>query len=367
MKLTIQTTHLKQALTVSGRAVPSRSTLPALDCVLLEAHVDGGLTVTGTDLERRASLTVPASVTEAGAILLTARRLTDFVGALDGGETTIRVGENKRTSIKSGRGEFTPAGLSAEEFPIGTDFSAPLWELTLPGAAFAELIGSVAHAVAPDDSRPVLAGVLLTLQGGVLTATAADSFQLAIQHTPGDDGDWSVIVRGKGLAEVAKALPDVGTVRLATDGRAARLLVESGAGVWHLPLIDGQFPDVNRFIPRETATTLTVDRAALLRAVRLVAPVARDNSLITRLTVAEGMLTISAKNATETAETTVDVTLTGEPLTWAVNNTYLRQALESLNGETVTVQANGPGMPSVVHTGNRQAGVRVVMAMTDAR
>ena len=129
-------------------------------------------------------------------------------------------------------------------------------------------------------------------------------------------------------------------------------------------LIDGQFPDVARIIPRNCPLAFTVSRASLLAAVKLVGPVAVENAQITRLSLADGTLTVKAVSQNEVAETSVTVDVErGGDLAWAVNNRYLRDALEALDTESVEWEINTATTPSVLHTGDRTVGVQVIMPM----
>jgi DNA polymerase-3 subunit beta len=183
-----------------------------------------------------------------------------------------------------------------------------------------------------------------------------------------DSGDLSVIVQGKPLSAMYGVLRGCTSVRLAVNERQSHLLLDTEAGCWHLRLIEGQFPDFNRIIPQETPFTCLVDRAELLAAVKLVAPVAADNSQITRLTAVDGVLTVSAAADNQTAETTVSIEpVRGGSMVWALNNKYLRDSLDAVDDVRVTVNVAGPKSPTVLHGDNRSVGVQVVMAMHDAK
>ncbi len=369
MKFTVQTTTLKAALAQVGKVIKPRTTIPAIAGVLLEAHVDGGLTLSGTDLESRAMRTVPADVSEAGSVVLPSQLLQSFVGELTGGETTVSVAENRRARITCDRTEITLPGIDPEEFPVSQDFDAPTTDLTIAADVLADALARVVHAVAPDESRPVLAGVLVQIADGTLSLVAADGFRLAMSHVHDlDASDMSVIVSGKPLAALVGALGSATSVRLAVNERGSHLLVDTEIGVWHLRLIDGQFPDFNRIIPREWKIKFTADRVALLAAIKLVAPVAAENTQITRLLASDGLLTVKAISTNESAEAVVDIDVDeGEALAWGVDNRYIRKALEALDSERVTVEVAAVDRPMAIHPGARHDGVQVVMPMHVAR
>lgn len=370
MKFTTTTTTLKAALSQISKIVKDRTTLPVLAGILLEAHVDGGLTLSGTDLETRATKTIPATIESDGAVVLPSKMLNSFVGELGGGEVTIAVAANRRATITSNRDQIVLAGLDPEEFPVAGEFDGAETTLTLSADLFAEGITAVAHAVAPDESRPVLAGVNLAVRDGVLTLAAADGNTLAIHHIRDlpDAPDLNLIVQGKPLAGLVGALASATSVRLAVNSNASRLLLDTEVGTWELRLIEGQFPDFMRIIPRDVPDVFTAHRASLLAAVKLVGPVAMANQGVTRMNLVGGALTVHAKSDNETAETSVDVDVSkGGTISWNLNNRLFRNALESFECTNVTLEVAGPASPMVVHSGDRAAGCRVVMPMHVAK
>lgn len=367
MRLTVQTTTLKAAVDQVGKLVRHNATLPALSAILLEA--DGGLTLTATNLESRAIRTIGADVQDTGVALVPAKRFQDFVGALHAGEAIISFKDNRLT-VRAGRAVLELPTLDVDEFPPATSFDQPSCSLTLPAAVFLDAVGSAIHATAPDESRPVLSGVLLRTSAGRLITAAADGFRLAVQEVDGlgDLDDVTLIVHGKALAGILSPLSASDSVTLTVDTRGSAIAVESGVGTWHLRLIDGQFPDFRRIIPRETAYVFTADRAELLAQLRLVASVAAEHDQITNLTLNGDTLTVSARNQSEAADTALEVEVErGESVTIKLNNRYTRDALDSLAGERVTVEIVGPTSPCLIHAGDRQSSLRVVMPMHERR
>ena len=292
MRLTCLPEKLNEGLATVGRVVAPRSTLPVLGNVLLET--DGGqLKLAATNLELTVICWVGAKVEEEGAITLPARLLADYVGLLSAGEPLQLELKAKKAHLSCGRFEANISGIDAEEFPAIPSVSGGI-SLKIPAPRLKEAIAQVVFAAAPDDSRPVLAGVLLTVRGGKLTLAAADGFRLAVRKVDmGDAGpDLSMIVPAKALTEVARGLPndEEVEVEVAVTADQSQVLFRHRQAEVVSRLIEGQFPDFNRIIPRESKTRVTLQTADFLRATKAAQVFARDNSMIVRLNLvpAEG-------------------------------------------------------------------------------
>lgn len=352
--------QLAEGLAVVGRAVPTRSTLPVLSNVLLEAE-GSELRLVATDLQLGISHRIPARVEEGGAVTLPARLLTDYVANLDkGGQVALTLApRSARVHLRCGRYEANISGLDAEEFPPVPRF--PGAGLSFPAALLKEAIESVVFAAAKDDTRPVLAGVLLVLRGETLTLVAADGFRLALRTLrlpEGAEGDLRIIVPAKTLAEVARVLPSGEDERaeVAPTPNRNQVMFRIGTTEVVSRLVDGQFPDYERIIPREYRTKAVVSTAEFLRATRAAGVFARDSSNGVRLNVeaasaAEGVgrVTLMATSA-ERGDNTgyLDAVVEGEPLQVAFNADYLREALDAIETAQVGLDLTGPSSPGVL-------------------
>src|SRR3954451_23545091 len=287
MKLECLQEHLAEGLTVVGRVVPSKSTLPVLSNVLLTTR-DGELQLTANNLELSVAHRVPAAVESEGDITLPARLLADYVALLDHGQK-VQLELNAKTHkvhLACGRYEANVAGIDAEDFPPvpavsgGSSFS-------VPAGLLKQAISEVVFAAAPDDTRPVLAGVLVKVGGGALTLAAADGFRLAVRTVDLPEGgpELTMIVPAKTLTEVARLLSDSEDEQVAINTTANGNQIYFAFGKTEITsrLIEGQFPDYNRIIPAESKTKIKLSTGDFLRATRAAAVFARDNSNIVRL------------------------------------------------------------------------------------
>jgi len=378
--------NLLEGLNVVGRVVPSKSTLPVLSHVLL-ATDRGQLKLAATNLDLAISYWVGAHVEAEGAITLPARLLTDFVSSLPDDRIDMTLAARGYTvHFTCGRFAANIKGIDAEEFPrIPTVADSPTY--ALPTALLRECIQSVVFAAAPDDSRPVLAGVLFTLQDGQLTLAAADGFRLAVRSvavTPeaagaataeqaGPPEALSMIVPAKTLTEVARVLSDDDSVvEIAATPAKNQVLFRVPRAEIVSRLIEGQFPDYQKILPRSYQTRAVLNTAEFLRATRAASVFARDNAMIVRLAItpgaeelAPGRVHVSA-TAAEAGDNAgeIDASVEGNEIQIAFNGRYLRDALEAIDTEQVGLELTGPTSPGVLKpVGEPHEYLHVIMPM----
>jgi DNA polymerase-3 subunit beta len=375
VKLSCLKSNLLEGLNVVGRVVPSKSTLPVLGNVLL-ATDRGQLKLAATNLELAVSYWVGAHVEDEGAVTLPARLLADFVSSLPDDRIDMALTTRGHTMhLTCGRFSANIKGIDAEDFPaIPTVSDAPIY--TLPPALLKECIQSVVFAAAPDDSRPVLAGVLVTLKDGKLTLAAADGFRLAVRSvelTEAHPEALTMIVPAKTLGELARVLgDDEEPVQIAATPNKNQVLFKVPKAEIVSRLIEGQFPDYQKIIPRQFATRAVLNTGDFLRATKAASVFARDNSMIVKLEVAPGpeelapgRINVSA-TATEVGDNAgeVDASVEGGEIEIAFNGRYLRDALEALDTSQVGLEITGPSSPGVLKpVGENNGYLYVIMPM----
>jgi DNA polymerase-3 subunit beta len=305
VKVTCNPAALQSAVQV-GRRIIGRSPLPILGCVLLTADVDGGLTVEADNLEARYRRSILAGVDEPGAIALHADALAIALGAFDG-ETIaletesaiIRVarlaGGNAQRHITRLTADGTTLIVRGEsdDFPAARTFETDGEPCSIEVHALRRLLESVATSVAPDDARPVLAGVNLEAAGGNLVAAAADGFRLARLSAPlSAPAEWEALVPGALLLKAVRSLSKAATVDIRLLGGDDAISLSDGLSSWTLRRIAGQFPDFDRIIPKSAATVATCRTRDLRRAVSVARAIGKlgGTGYVTRLVVAGGRI-----------------------------------------------------------------------------
>ncbi|MCK4315323.1 MAG: DNA polymerase III subunit beta, partial [Anaerolineae bacterium] len=281
MKVSCLQENLSKGLSIVGRAVSPRSTLPVLGNVLLSTiDTTGRLKLSATNLEIGINCWIGAKVEDEGAITVPARTLADLVGALPPGQVDMELVVSTQTlNLHAGRSVANIKGIDAQEFPI---VPVPEGEEGIPieSNILRAAIEQVALAAATDESRPILTGVLAKFEGTQLTLAAADGFRLAVRTVslPQSVSDpFNIIIPSRALVELGRISgeqkePIVITVTPTRN----QVLFQLTDIVLVSQLIDGNFPDYQQIIPRDTTTHTVVDTAAFTRACKTALIFARD-------------------------------------------------------------------------------------------
>jgi DNA polymerase III subunit beta len=338
---------LSEALQTVQRGVSSRPGIPALTGVLLEAEDGGRLTMTTTDLEVSARLTIDVQVGEPGTALIPARLLGDTVKSLSDAPVDVET-DQSQARIRCAAYEGTLRLLPAEDFP-GLQEPGGI-RVEADAGAFAEAVSQVARAASRDEARPVLTGVLVEVsrEGCVLAAT--DSYRLAVRDLVATaDGEAKAIVPERAFSEAgrAAAADEKAKVEILVDDaqvsfRAAGLTLTSR-------LIEGEFPNYRQLLPETHESRLTVSRQQLLDAVRRVGLLARDTTPVRLEFNALGVKLSSSSPDLGQAVETVEARYEGEDLTVAFNPQYLIDGLTAAVGESIRLDVRDGLKPGVVH------------------
>jgi len=333
-------TLLKPLAAVIG-IVERRSTLPILSNVLLQVEA-GELSCLATDLElevcARTSLPGPGQAT----LTTSARKLYDIVRSLpDGSNLSLDLQDGKLT-LKSGRSRFTLQTLDAATFPRMPELSEASIELRLNQGALRELLRLTQYAMAQQDIRYYLNGLLLDQTADALRLVATDGHRLAYAEGRAEGAEEgsssSTILPRKLVQELSRLLGDGDeTVMLQVGPQQVRATF--GEVRIASKVIDGKFPDYNRVIPQDQPKSIDISRSALLDALRRAEILSNDKLRSVRLLLETGRLAVSCSNSEqEEAAEELEVDYEGDALDIGFNVQYLLEALAILGGETVTLQ-----------------------------
>ncbi|MFH2103580.1 MAG: DNA polymerase III subunit beta [Chloroflexota bacterium] len=373
MKVTVLQETLAQGLSIVSRAVSPRSTLPVLANVLV-ATDEGRLRLSATNLELGITCWIGSKIEEEGATTVPARTFVDLVGTLPPEQVSLSLTANSQTlNVRSGTSNTDIKCIDAQEFP-------PLPVPDLEGAIqinvadFKEMIQQVVFAASVDEARPVLMGVLLTIDKDTVTMAAADGFRLSVRKgtlSQPAPQPISAIIPGRALSELA---------RVAIDGNEMiSMVLPKGRGqvVFRMnnvevvsSLIDGTFPDYQQIIPRSYKSRTLLPTPALLKACKQAEIFAREGSNVVRLDIKSagelepGSVEISAQSEeTGSNETMVAATIEGVGLLIAFNVKYLREVLEVIKSPNVALETVAPNAPGVIRPVGDENFLHVIMPM----
>jgi DNA polymerase-3 subunit beta len=339
--------ELVQALGVVSRAVSTRTSVQILSGILLES-AGGELRLAATDMELSLRATVPAEIEGDGAIVLPGKTLVDIARLLPADEVTI---EHRPTEsvvhIGSGSASYTLHTYNPEDFPRLPDVSA-VQTFPVERESLLETIQRVARAASRDESRPVLTGILVQFAGTTLTMAATDSYRLAVKETELSTSapELEAIVPGRALQELARVASSGDTVDV---GVVENQVVFGSDGIWLTTRrIDGQFPNYRQLLPEQFEHVLTLPRSEVLEVVRRAAVMIQRATPL-QLRFAEGELTVIARtHEVGESKESMPAAYTGDPLEIGFNADFLRDGLESVDGDDVRFKLISPLRPAVL-------------------
>jgi DNA polymerase-3 subunit beta len=364
MKSIIKRDELLNAVQNVIGAIERRQTLPILGNILFRAS-NGTLFITATDLEIQMICRVEVDDVVDFQTTIPARKLLDICKALpDASDITMTVEESK-VLIVSGRSRFTLATLPAKDFPGLDDIDAQ-HEFSLPQNALKSLIDKTAFAMAQQDVRYYLNGILVELSAGLIKLVATDGHRLALSEYKVDlelDVDKQIIIPRKGVMELARLL-DTSDSPVKLTLSQNHIKVETSKLSFTSKLIDGKFPDYNRVIPVDGNKLMTVSRESLKQTMSRISILSNEKYRGIRLTLTTGNLAIQANNPDqEEAEEELAVNYDESEIEIGFNVTYIIDVLNVLTSEEVQLKLKDSNSSCIVSDADDPSSLYVVMPM----
>lgn len=336
MKFTVsRETLLKPLQSVSG-VIERKQTLPVLANVLVVCREDT-VSLTGTDLELELIAVVPVSEGVGGELTIPARKLVDIVRALPDQATVQMRSEGDRVVLQAGRSRFTLSTLPAQDFPAIEEFEGKETFQVSQGA-FKKLLEKTTFAMAQQDVRYYLNGLMVELSGSGVKAVASDGHRLALSQMELDASfatPKEIIIPRKGVMELQRLLDDAGP-HISVSVGDNHLRVHGGDIVFTTKLIDGKFPDYRRVLPAEEGLKVVANREALRGALSRTAILSNEKYRGVTLELSGNSVRIRAQNPElEEAEEELEVTYSGNSMAIGFNVNYLIDALSAIDDEQV--------------------------------
>jgi DNA polymerase III subunit beta len=356
MKVTVLQTDLSKWLSVAGRIVPTRGQLPVLANVLLVADKNG-LTISATNLEIGLSLDCGGKMTEAGAITVPAKNLSELVSSLPVGNVELTT-DGEKLEVKEGKLGAVFTGIPAGEFPA---MQKPGEENKKSGKSFklskniiSSIATQVAFAAATDESRPVLTGVKLEIIDKELIIIATDGFRLSKKSVKLEEKieilEKTLILPARTVSEIARIINEgkKETVEMTMGGENNQVFVEYENILLASRILEGNFPDVEKIIPKSDKTKIIVDREEIVHAIKAMGIFARESSNVVKFKIEGSSLKIEASSSqTGEGSMEIDTEKKGEDNQIAFNYRYVLDFLNSADEERVTLAINESLTPGV--------------------
>jgi len=363
MKAICARKDLHEGVQTVSRAVAGRSALPILNNVLIRTE-DANLRLMSFDLEMGIECTISAKVETEGALTVPARLLGEFLSTLPESDVVISVDEQNAVNLKCEKSDYTILGLPPEEFPALPDVPDDR-SFEISQAILKDMIKQTIFAISPDESRAILTGVLLILQGDEIQLVSTDSHRLAVRKSAVAKaaGEASSIVPGRALAELGRMLEeeDTGVVVSIADSQI-KFQVDGTTVVSRL--IEGQFPNYDRVIPKECDKKLTMPAEEFLARVRRASIVARENANRLILRSEGDRLVVTAESGdVGKAYEELEVVKEGEDVEIAFNAKYLLDYLSVVDTEGIYMELSAALNPGVLKQVGKDDYLYVLMPM----
>ena len=347
MKFTVNKSDITEAVGNIQRAVSTKTSIPALEGILLGAGEEG-LELCAYDLELGITTVIPAFVTEPGKAVLSAKIFSDIVRRTPAETITVTVDEKNMASLESGYSRFSIIGIPAQEFPELPKLTDST-QFSMASSVLKSMIRQTLFAIAESDAKPIHQGSLFNLENGVLDVVSVDGYRLAKRSEPMTFADeLNFVVPGKTLSEILKLLKDTDDPVEISAGRRHILFKIDNYTVIS-SLLEGEFLNYKAAIPPDSQTEVilktreaidSVERVSLLITDRLKSPV--------RCIFSDNQVKLNCTTSMGRASDQIDVEVTGQSVEIGFNNRYLLEALRNTECDEVKIQLGGSLSPMKV-------------------
>ena len=347
MKFSCEKALLLSAVSTTSRAVAVKSSIPALEGILIEAG--NQLRLTGYNLETGIRATVPAEIKEKGSLVLSARLFGEIVRKMPD-DVVVFTAENYMVNIKCGLSEFNILGTDPEEFP-----ELPTVDqvngLTIAQSTLKAMISQTLFAVSDNESRPVHTGSLFEVDESGLTVVSVDGYRLALRHESVEDSQgvlpFSFVVPGSALGEVEKICSGEDKI-IVTQG-ARHIMFQTGDTVLVCRRLEGEFLAYKNAIPRNNTIKIEGDARTLLSSIERVSLIISDKlKSPLRCVFGDGVLSITTKTGIGDAADQCPIDGDGQGLEIGFNNKYLMDALKAAPADKLRLEFTSGVAPCVI-------------------
>ena len=349
MKFTCEKSALANAISIASRTVAMKSTIPALEGLLIEARGMETI-ISGYNLKTGIRTSLDAVVTEPGSIVLNAKLFGDIVRKMPDDTVSFDTNDGFMVKLSCGMSNFDIMGTSADDYPELPSVDA-LEKVNIAEGVLKELIGETLFAVSTNEARPIHTGSLFEIENGLLTVVSVDGFRLALRREEIDsesEEKISFVVPGSALSEVEKIAAD--SEELATICLGDKhIMFIIGSTELVSRRLEGEFLDYNKSIPATGKMSLTVNRRELSGIIeRISLLISEKYKSPVRCKFNDGSLRVSTATALGKAVDECEITGDGQGLEIGFNNRYLLDALKAAPADDLRLQLSSPVAPCVI-------------------
>lgn len=348
MKISCEKHLLQAACATSTRATASKSPIPALEGLLIEAGTD--LKVTGYDLKKGIYTSVAADIVSPGSVVVGARLFGEMIRRLPDGIVTITSESNNNIHVKCGKSEFNFIGISAEDYPEMPVVDG-LNNISLPQKILKSMINQTLFAVSDNDVRPIYTGTLFDVEEKVLTLVSVDGYRLAKRRETLEEAQMencSFVVPGSALSDIERICSDDDEpVKIAVG--AKHISFSIGETVVITRRLEGEFLNYRKSIPDNFKYVLKVERSEIMSTIdRVALIISEKNSSPVRISCEDGNIHCLCQTPIGRAEDFCSCEGSGEGLEIGFNDRYLMDALKAAAKDELNICLNTASSPCII-------------------
>ena len=348
MKFHCEKALIQLAINTASRAVSVKSTIPALEGLLLQARDDGVIFVTGFDQRTGIRSSFSADVSEPGELVLPARLLGEIIRKMPD-DTVLFQEEAMKVHLSCGMSEFDLMGIDPEDYPElpAVDY---LNDLSMPQQTLKSMLSQTLYAVSQDETRPIHTGSLFSIEGGELTVVAVDGFRLALRREKVEQqkGDFQFVVPGPSLAEVERICRETSDPVHIHQG-TRHILFRIDDTIHITRKLEGDFLAWKQAIPRNNSIKLNVDRRQLLSCIDRVSLIVSEKlKSPLRCVLGQDSIDITTRTAVGVAHDCCPVAGDGGGMEIGFNNRFMMDALRAASCDQVVLEMSSPITPCII-------------------
>jgi DNA polymerase-3 subunit beta len=351
MKLQILQENLEKAVSLTSRFASTRAQLPILGNILLSTR-KSKIYISSTNLEISASVQVGAKIEEEGEISVPAKVISELVSNLPR-ETVSLSAEKEQLKVSVSGFSSTVLGMNSTDFPKIPNTIDKEKSIGFSQTEIIKALGQVLFATSTDETRPILTGVLFLFGKNSISLVATDGFRLSRKTFPlkavKGVGDNVVIPKGV-LSELSRTISEDGEILFGVQEKEKQVIFGIGDTVLTSRLLEGEYPDFEKIIPKSSNIKVFLDKEEYMRAVKLASIFARESANIVKIKILRDGINVSAESsAAGSQETRVDAKVESDEKSFeiAFNYRFVEEFLHSVTGEEVEMEFSGVSAPGV--------------------
>lgn len=338
---------LQEGVLITQKAITGKSTMPVLEGIYIKA-TKNEITLIGSDKDVSIETKIEANVIEEGTVVIDSKIFGEIIRKLPNSEVRIERIENDTLQISCEKSVFNVVYMNSDEFPSLPEIDEEK-QIQIPQNILKNMIKSTSFAVAQDETRPILQGILFEMKNKKLNLVALDGYRLAIKTEYLDsDFDIEVVIPGKTLNEVSKILDDVETIVNITFSNNHILFNLNKTRIISR-LLDGKFVNYNSLLPQEHKLLVEANKQDLQNGIERASLMAKDgNSNLIKLEVQQDNLVITSNSQLGKVREEVGIIMQGEGIQIAFNSRYLLDVLKNMEEDIVVLEMTSSVTPCII-------------------